>query len=336
MAKLNIQRMDGESEADYRRRYHRAWEIEDRRSRGIGPKRKPGGPCSVEGCERPDEIKGMCGKHYRAERLRVRQREGIVENSLRDNPLYSAWFERRSRGGMCEAWKHFPSFLKDVGERPSANHYVSRVVRHQPYGPDNFTWKEFVKREPGESDVAFNARKWQAQKQRRPDFDKRRHLVRSFGITEATYEAMFAAQDGRCAICKEPETMLDARRGAPRSLAVDHCHDTDVVRDLLCWRCNPVLGRVGESVEILQAMIDYLQKWKDPEATAAALGRPERVRPKQLLRLILDTEWGPLPLAEAAERAGLKPGTVSSRLQKGWPKDKLLLSLRRPWKKPKP
>ena len=72
MAKVNITRNEGESEADFRRRYHRAWEDQDRRAKGIPRKAKPSGPCSVEGCDRAAELKGMCGKHYRAEWMKKR------------------------------------------------------------------------------------------------------------------------------------------------------------------------------------------------------------------------------------------------------------------------
>lgn len=48
---------------------------------------------------------------------------------------------------------------------------------------------------------------------------------------------MLAAQDGRCAIC--------TRRPRARRLAVDHDHNTGLVRGLLCYTCNKfVLGFV--------------------------------------------------------------------------------------------
>jgi hypothetical protein len=86
--------------------------------------------------------------------------------------------------------------------------------------------------------------------------DKR--LRREFGITLADYDRMHAAQNGCCAICKQPERAM--RGGKPRALAVDHCHATGVVRGLLCGSCNPMIGYAGDSPEILRAAIGYINQ----------------------------------------------------------------------------
>jgi len=62
-----------------------------------------------------------------------------------------------------------------------------------------------------------------------------KELRRVYGITEAQYEALLAAQDGRCGACGRPPA-----RG--RVLVVDHDHDTREIRGLLCARCNRALS----------------------------------------------------------------------------------------------
>ncbi|MFJ8153985.1 endonuclease domain-containing protein [Streptomyces sp. NPDC094468] len=64
---------------------------------------------------------------------------------------------------------------------------------------------------------------------------RRRSLLSRYGLTEAEYEAMFAAQGGVCAMCGHPCT-------TGRRLAVDHCHVSGRVRGLLCVKCNQDLG----------------------------------------------------------------------------------------------
>lgn len=89
---------------------------------------------------------------------------------------------------------------------------------------------------------------------------KNRMLRWKFGITLADYESRKEAQGAVCMVCRQPETALDARTNRRLDLAVDHCHRTGKVRDLLCLVCNRVLGMVGEDVTRLQGLIDYLRK----------------------------------------------------------------------------
>jgi hypothetical protein len=83
-------------------------------------------------------------------------------------------------------------------------------------------------------------------------------LLREYGITQEEYDQKFEAQKGLCAICRQPSTIIDKRRGVVRKLAVDHDHTTGAVRDLLCQFCNNGLGHFRDSIGLLQAAIDYL------------------------------------------------------------------------------
>lgn len=83
---------------------------------------------------------------------------------------------------------------------------------------------------------------------------KRRYVLRLYGISLETYEAVLAAQGGVCAICREQPD--------DRALAVDHDHETGAVRGLLCGLCNMSLGRV-ESPGWLDAARAYLEAGAD-------------------------------------------------------------------------
>lgn len=69
-----------------------------------------------------------------------------------------------------------------------------------------------------------------------------------YGIKPAEYRAMYEAQGGRCAICRDDSP-----------LAVDHCHTTGEVRGLLCALCNRALGLMRDNPENLSAAISYLK-----------------------------------------------------------------------------
>lgn len=74
----------------------------------------------------------------------------------------------------------------------------------------------------------------------------------TYGISPEQYQAMVAAQDGRCAICD--------RTPADGVLHVDHCHTTDKIRGLLCRHCNLALGNMRDDISSLRKAIAYLER----------------------------------------------------------------------------
>ena len=79
------------------------------------------------------------------------------------------------------------------------------------------------------------------------------------GITLDERDAMLAAQGNCCAVCKTTEPPghgwhLDHdHRCCPEYRSCGKC-----VRGILCHNCNLALGHAGDSIERLQALIDYL------------------------------------------------------------------------------
>lgn len=79
-------------------------------------------------------------------------------------------------------------------------------------------------------------------------------LQREFGITLEEYAYLFQKQQGKCAIC--------GSHPGKRSLAVDHDHETNEVRSLLCGSCNTLLGLAKERTNVLLNAILYLRKYE--------------------------------------------------------------------------
>lgn len=92
---------------------------------------------------------------------------------------------------------------------------------------------------------------------------RRRHLGR-YRLTEQEYEFLLQQQHGCCAICHEPETRTV--RGKTTALIVDHEHDTDEIKGLLCYRCNLALGYLRESPRVLRAALDYVVSFRERTA----------------------------------------------------------------------
>jgi hypothetical protein len=89
-----------------------------------------------------------------------------------------------------------------------------------------------------------------------------RNCPRLYNLSVAQVEEKSRTQGNVCAVCKRPCKVN-------RVLSVDHDHSCcpgpkscgKCVRDLLCYRCNTVLGRVEENRELLLNLVEYLDKW---------------------------------------------------------------------------
>jgi hypothetical protein len=96
----------------------------------------------------------------------------------------------------------------------------------------------------------------------------RAKLKNKFGLSFEKFQAMIDAQNNLCAICKKPEQQR-------RRLSVDHDHETDAIRGLLCMNCNAGLGNLRDSIELLEAAAEYLRSYKVLEnAMSGVAGRP--------------------------------------------------------------
>ena len=80
-------------------------------------------------------------------------------------------------------------------------------------------------------------------------------MVWRYGITRAEYDLRCEEQGGKCAICFRVE----------KKLCVDHCHNSKVVRGMLCGSCNSAIGLFGENEVVLQRAIEYLRFHRLPK-----------------------------------------------------------------------
>ena len=91
----------------------------------------------------------------------------------------------------------------------------------------------------------------------RTDQEKLALVVRKHGMTEVEWRRMYETQGGRCAICGE----LPGASSRGRKLHVDHCHQSNAVRALLCGPCNVTLGHMKDDPTRLRAAADYLERF---------------------------------------------------------------------------
>lgn len=85
-------------------------------------------------------------------------------------------------------------------------------------------------------------------------------LWRRYRLCIDKFQEMLEAQDHRCAICGgELKTGLQERH-TPDKPVIDHCHESGLVRGVLCHRCNLFIGHAKHDIDRLHRAIVYLAK----------------------------------------------------------------------------
>lgn len=80
--------------------------------------------------------------------------------------------------------------------------------------------------------------------------DRIAHYIRSYNLSYDEAEALASNRNGICEICKQESLLV-----------VDHNHITNKRRGLICSSCNSALGYSKENKEILNSLIEYLNKY---------------------------------------------------------------------------
>lgn len=200
--------------------------------------------CTVEGCNAKHVSGGLCSRHYKLMR---------EYGSTEDRPRKNA--RRKCTVEGCEGWR--------VGWGLCRLHYERARAANRPpvlYEGRICGWCEGEIPATRPRDAIFCSTKCKQyssneRQRQRPEAQVRQrtaNLWARFGIGREEYDAMLAAQDGRCAICR-----ID-KPGGRGEFHVDHDHVTGAVRGLLCTRCNSGLGLFRDDPRLLEAAVRYL------------------------------------------------------------------------------
>ena len=77
------------------------------------------------------------------------------------------------------------------------------------------------------------------------------HLLHRYGLTPEDYDRLLEQQGGNCGVCQEPWR---------NRLYVDHDHDTNEVRALLCPGCNTLVGIIEKQPLKVERALALLQR----------------------------------------------------------------------------
>ena len=135
---------------------------------------------------------------------------------------------------------------------------------------------EGIHRKKKESKLEYNReyRKTDKYKKQKKKYDKRsynkqdkekrssRDKSKLYGITQEDLKGKYADQNGRCKLCGVSKPLYAKRSSSETSLHVDHCHKTNKVRDLICSRCNLMVGLLETRFEDIIECIKYISRHK--------------------------------------------------------------------------
>lgn len=206
---------------------------------------KQAGTCLFEGCARPLKARGLCAIHYNAER----QRNGkpcSVGGCPRPN-LARGWCRQH-----YNRWKWYgdPEATRvwgDLDPGIKGHRLCTGCLEVKPF-------EEFNERiERGAGKYHSRCRKCVADEwQRNRERNLAAKAALNYGITVERYEELMRREC--CDVCGRQNTQ------SGRRLHIDHCHETNIVRGVLCHSCNTALGPAEDSPDRLRALAEYVEQ----------------------------------------------------------------------------
>lgn len=180
----------------------------------------------------------------------------VIKERRENDPEYASKLK-----AYAEKYKNKNSEKEKDRQRKSKK--ISREKNREAYN-------EYMRKWARKNSETINAKRRERRKsnpeiakrdneRRKSQYDPEHHrdamLKNNYGISLDEYKEMYAAQEGKCAICEavKPDH-------GKSGLVVDHCHTHGHVRMLLCFECNTGLGRFKDDVRLLAKAIDYLNR----------------------------------------------------------------------------
>jgi Recombination endonuclease VII len=109
--------------------------------------------------------------------------------------------------------------------------------------------------QPQKKKCVLRALQWNLKnKEKRQIIVKRNNYKKRYGLSIEQKQELIDKQDNKCAICNN--NLKDTH-----DVCVDHCHTTNIVRGILCRKCNLGIGHLNDSTQILKSAIMYLNKY---------------------------------------------------------------------------
>lgn len=181
-----------------------------------------------------------------------RRRKDFAQNTCSECPAVGIPLIK----GMCRPCRsrfHYQNLSEDQKQKRRENSRTWNIENREQFNQNQKQSRLNHLDERREKDRIYNQTHKEeralARKQYRQD---NAHLirVRTYGLSEESFANMLGEQNSCCAICKEE-----------KRLVIDHSHRRGRVRQLICYRCNVVVGLIESTPDFqLQSTVEYIQR----------------------------------------------------------------------------
>jgi Recombination endonuclease VII len=135
---------------------------------------------------------------------------------------------------------------------------LAQFHKHRGYRDGHISVCKACRRDYNDS-VRDRRNEWvRGWRKQNPDKQQTYRLKTDYGISFEEYTEILAQQGGVCKICRQPE-QLKTKNGKVKLLAVDHDHETDKIRGIICNGCNRAIGYIFNDPSIARAIAEYLE-----------------------------------------------------------------------------
>jgi len=206
--------------------------------------------------------------HKDLEKRKRCNKEWAIKNTNKIKQYKREWYYRNKEKELAKAKQR----EKNMEERKKAREYSRKwyysnkeraQANHRKWKQENKDKVKEYNRKYAKVYIQENKLLIKGKKKAKRDECKennpitlRKYTLKKYGISIEEYGLMYSKQNGFCAICHKPEIN---KRSITNALCIDHDHQTNKIRGLLCNKCNKALGLFGDNVSILKEAIKYLE-----------------------------------------------------------------------------
>lgn len=151
--------------------------------------------------------------------------------------------------GLCESCYRVAQRKRLKAKMSGAEREAQREKEREYHRVYRSEWRKAHPERERENQRRSQSRAYKAD----PIKHRNRVGAARYGISVEEYAALRErCRTEPCAAC-----------AAPGPLEIDHCHETGLIRGLLCHYCNSALGHARDDIQRLSALIRYLGTGED-------------------------------------------------------------------------